>query len=184
MNELVARVRDFLANLSERERLLLGGVGGLLGLLLVYAVLVRPVLGLRGRAVARVAAAEQDMASMTRLQAEYDEVNGRLAAVEQRIKQGPTGNIFTTLESLAKQSAIAVDSMEPEATPTTSGARYRETKVQVVLKGVTLAQIVSYLQGIESAPQLLSIKSLRLHTRADKPDLLDVTFTVSSFEST
>ena len=180
MSELLGRVRDFLANLSPRERLLLGGVAGLFALLVVYAALVRPVLALRGRAAARVETAEQDIAAMTRLRAEYDEVNGRLAAVEQRIAQGPSGNIFTTLESLAKQSAIAVDSMEPQAPQ--AGTRYRETKVQVVLKGVTLAQMVSYLQGIESAPQLLSIKSLRVHTRADKPDLLDVTFTVSSFE--
>ncbi|HBZ72188.1 MAG TPA: hypothetical protein DEP35_21640 [Deltaproteobacteria bacterium] len=182
MSELLARARDFIANLSPRERLLLGGVAGLLGLLILYGVLVRPVLAMRGRAARRVAAAEQDLAAMARLRAEYDEVNGRLAAVEQRIAQGPSGNIFTTLESLAKQSAIAVDSMEPQAAQ--AGTRYRETKVQVVLKGVTLAQMVSYLQGIESAPQLLSIKSLRVRTRADKPDLLDVTFTVSSFEPT
>jgi len=180
MSELLARVRDFIANLAARERLLLGGVAGLFGLLLLYGLVVRPVLGMRTRASARVTAAEQDLAAMTRLRAEYDEVNGRLAAVEQRIAQGPTGNIFTTLESLAKQSAITVDSMEPQAAQ--AGTRYRETKVQVVLKGITLAQMVSYLQGIESAPQLLSIKSLRVRTRADKPDLLDVTFTVSSFE--
>ncbi|HME69636.1 MAG TPA: type II secretion system protein GspM [Myxococcota bacterium] len=180
MSELLARVRNFLANLSARERLLVGGVGGLFGLLVVYGILIRPVLGMRGRAAARVVTAEQDIAAMARLRAEYDEVNGRLAAVEQRIAQGPSGNIFTTLESLAKQSAITVDSMEPQAAQ--AGTRYRETKVQVVLKGVTLAQMVSYLQGIESAPQLLSIKSLRVRTRADKPDLLDVTFTVSSFE--
>jgi hypothetical protein len=29
---------------------------------------------------------------------------------------------------------------------------------------------------------MLSIKSLRIRTRADKQELLDVTFTVSSFE--
>jgi type II secretory pathway component PulM len=182
MSELWARARDFLANLSARERVLLGGVAGLFSLLVVYGILVRPVLMLRGRATARVEAAEQDIAAMARLRAEYDEVNGRLGAVEQRIAQGPSGNIFTTLESLAKQSAITVDSMEPQAAQ--AGTRYRETKVQVVLKGVTLAQMVSYLQGIESAPQLLSIKSLRVRTRADKPDLLDVTFSVSSFEPT
>jgi len=182
MSELLARVRTFLANLSERERLLLTAVAGVFGLIVLYGIGVRPVLAMRRRADARVAAAEQDIAGMARLRAEYDEVNGRLAAVEQRIAQGPTGNIFTTLESLAKQSAITVDSMEPQAAQ--AGTRYRETKVQVVLKGVTLAQMVSYLQGIESAPQLLSIKSLRVRTRVDKPDLLDVTFTVSSFEPT
>ena len=181
MNDLVARVRDFVANLSPSERMLLSAVGGLVGLILVYVLAVAPVLSARSRALQRVDAAEQDLASIVRLRGEYDEVNGRLAAVEQRIAQGPTGNIFTTLEALARQSAVTVDSMDPQ--PASPGGRYRETKVQVVLKAVTLAQMVSYLHGIESAPQLLSIKSLRVRTRADKPDLLDVTFTVSSFEA-
>jgi hypothetical protein len=117
---------------------------------------------------------------MQRLRREFDEVNGRLSAVEGRIQEGPRGNIFTTLESLAQQAAIKVDAMEPQ--PSTASERYKETKVQVVLKAVTLAQTVQYLQGIETAPQVLSVKSLRVKTRQDKPDLLDVTFTVSSFE--
>jgi type II secretory pathway component PulM len=181
MNGLLARLRDVLSNLSDRERLLVGAVAGALVLVLLWFALLGPVIGSRSRARSRTARAEQALSSFSRLRADYDEVNGRLSAVEARIRQGPAGNIFTTLETLARQSAVNVDSMEPQAAAPAAG--YRETKVQVVLKGVTLAQIVSYLQGIESAPQLLSIKSLRLRTRADKPDLMDVTFTVSSFEA-
>ena len=70
--------------------------------------------------------------------------------------------------------------MEPQASP--ANDRYRETKVAVGLQGVTLPQTVNYLHQIESADQLLSVKSLRIRTRPEKPELLDVTFTVSSFE--
>jgi len=38
------------------------------------------------------------------------------------------------------------------------------------------------LGRIESSGELLSVKTLRIRTRADKPELLDVVFTVSSFE--
>ena len=70
--------------------------------------------------------------------------------------------------------------MEPRAS--LSDDSYRETKVQVVLKGATLTHMVNYLHRIEAANQLLSVKSLRIRTRPDNPELLDVTFTVSSFE--
>jgi hypothetical protein len=70
--------------------------------------------------------------------------------------------------------------MEPQAAP--SNDRYRETEVEVGLKGVTLPQTVSYLHEIENSGELLTVKSLRIRTRVDKPDLLDVVFTVSSFE--
>ena len=107
-------------------------------------------------------------------------VHGRLATVEERIRSGPRGEIFTTLEKLAADSALKVDSMEPRTSPASDS--YRETKVQVALKGVTLPQLVNYLHRIDSSEQVLSIKSLRIRSRKDKPDLLDVTFTVSSFE--
>ena len=107
-------------------------------------------------------------------------MSGRLAVFEQRIHGGPSGEIFTSLEKMAQESAVKIDSMEPRTTP--ASEEYRETKVQLTLKGVTLAQVVGYLHRIENAPQLLSIKTLRIRTRPDKPDLLDVTFTVSSFE--
>jgi hypothetical protein len=70
--------------------------------------------------------------------------------------------------------------MEPQASP--SHDRYRETKVEVGLREVTLAQAVSYLHEIEQTPQPLSVKALRIRTRQEKPEFLDVTFTVSSFE--
>jgi type II secretory pathway component PulM len=180
MSELWARLRAATADLAPRERLLVGAAGGLLALLLLYLIGVRPFLLWRDRAHARAEEARQQLQAVVRLRQDYDEVNGRLAAVEERIRKGPRGNIFTTLESLATQNAVKVDSMEPQAAA--SSKRYRETRVQVVLKGVTLAQVVGYLQGIESAPQVLSVKSLHVRTRADKPELLDVTFTVSSFE--
>lgn len=180
MSDLLGRIRDLLANLSLRERMLVGAVTAIVALLLIWGLVVGPIVGQRSRAVLRVETAEQEIQGLERMKRDLDEVNGRLARVEGRIAQGPQGNIFTTLESLARQSAIKVESMEPQAAP--SSGRYRETKVQVTLKGVTLPQVVSYLGSIESAPQLLSVKSLRMRTRQDKPELLDVTFTVSSFE--
>ena len=66
--------------------------------------------------------------------------------------------------------------MEPQATP--SNNRYRETKVEVALKQVTLGQTVSYLHQIESSDEVLSVKSLRMRTRKEAPDFLDVTFAI------
>ncbi len=180
MSEWWARLRALYGDLSDRERILVAGAGALLGVLLVYAAVVAPLLSSIDRGTQRALTAEQEVAEMQRLRVEYDRIQSRLAGVERQIQQGPKGNIFTTLETLARQSAVKVDSMEPQAA--SSSERYRETKVQVVLKGVTLTQMVAYLDGIESAPQRLSVKSLRIRTRADKPELLDVTFTVSTFE--
>jgi len=180
VGEILARVRAAFEDLTPRERLALAGMGVALGLALVWFAVVQPIQGAREDARARVARAETQIELMARQRAQYDEIAGRLQRVEARIARGPKGNIFTTLENLARNSAIKIESLEPQAAP--AGDRYVEEKVQVVLKSVTLNQLSQYLEQIEGAPQLLSIKALRIRTRVDKPELLDVTFTVSSFE--
>jgi len=159
----------------------------MLAVAIVWFGLVAPLVDAVSNAGLRVETAERNLEVARRVQGELAALQTNLVALEQRIRQGPQGNLFTTLEQLAAQSAVKVESMEPQASPASDA--YRETKVQVALKQVTLAQVVNFLHKIESAQQPLSVKSLRVRTRSEqkggaKVDLLDVTFTVSSFEPT
>jgi type II secretory pathway component PulM len=180
VKKLWSRLRAAFDDLSDRERILVSIVGALLVALVFYFGIIRLSFGLRGDAQQRLTQAEQQLMVMSRLRREFDDVNVRLTSVEERIQNSTRGNLRTTLESLARASKVTVESMEPQATP--SNDRYRETKVEVALKQVTLRQTVSYLHEIESSDEVLSVKSLRMRTRKDQPDFLDVTFTVSTFE--
>jgi type II secretory pathway component PulM len=180
MKELWGRLQLAFDNLSSRERILLLSVGALVILTIVYFGGVQTILNLRDSTESRTIGAEQQLRVMSRLRREYDDVEQRLTAVEKRITSGTRPNLRTTLATLAQSSLVKIESMEPQATP--SNKRYRETKVEVGLKEITLAQTVRYLHQIETAPEVLSVKSLRIRTRRDKPEYLDVTFTVSTFE--
>lgn len=180
MNAWIERLRTAYAHLQPRERLLVTLAGGLVLVALLYALVLMPLLGAVSSLGERRDTAEQQLRAMARLRRDYDEVAGRLAEVERRIAASPRGNLRTALESLASRAQVKVESMEPQASP--ANASYRETKVEVALKEVTLAQTVSYLHEIEASPQVLSVKSLRIRSRPDESGLLDVSFTVSSFE--
>ncbi|MGH7338013.1 MAG: type II secretion system protein GspM [Myxococcota bacterium] len=180
MSEWWDRLLNAFNGLEQRERMLVSLVGVLFGTALLYLVVVAPILRASDRGEERHATADQRLQVMQRLRRDYDDVQGRLTDVEQRIQRGARSELRTTLESLAQQASVKVDSMEPQASP--AHPKYRETKVEVGLRSATLAQTVNYLHQIDIAPQALSVKSLRIRTRAEQPDLLDVTFTVSSFE--
>jgi type II secretory pathway component PulM len=180
VRDLLARLMIAFGALAPRERLLVGAAGGLVLLALAYALIVNPILGAIERSGQRRATADQELALVNRLADEYRDVKQRLSAVEDRIRSSPAGNLRTTLETLASEAKIPVESMEPQASP--ANEAYRETKVEVGLKSVDLGAMVSYLHQIESSPQVLSVKSLRIRMRPDQSNLLDVTFTVSSFE--
>ncbi len=182
MSELWARFQAVWDNFSAQERLLLSTLGVLLVGILVFLVLINPIFSASANARARVEAAEDDLEIMVRMRREYEAINARLIGVEQRIKNNQDKqNTLTLLESLASGAAVKIDSMEERKSP--DHELYRETRVDVSLKNVTLTQVVSLLHSIESSPRQFSVKGLRIKTRADKDDTLEVAFTVSSFEA-
>ncbi len=184
MRELLKRLRAAWDGFSSRERILVSAVVALFSVMLLSVAVVNPILGAVRGAHARAEDAERQVTAMQRLRREYDEIQARLGAVEQRVRAGRnrTG-LRTLLESLAKSSAVKIDAMEERQAPDSD--RYRQTKVEVSLKHVTLSQTVNYLHNIESADRVLTVKSLRIKSirgRSDQGELLDVTFAVSSFE--
>lgn len=165
MNEWLNRFRAWFDGLARREKLLVSAAGAVIGLSLVILLGVQPLAAARAAAAERAEAAEQRLAAVKEVKQRFDEVSGRLGAVEQRIQGGQPGNLLATLQDLAQQSAVTLDSIEPRTAP--ASPPYRETKLQVTLGNATLPQLVRYLHLIESAPQVLSIKSLRIRVRPD-----------------
>jgi type II secretory pathway component PulM len=180
VNEWLGRFRAWFDSLARREKLLVAAAGGATAFALFLVGVVQPLLGARSSAAARAEAAQQEFRAVSEIKTRYDEVSGRLASVERRIASGPQGNLLATLQDLASKSAVKLDSIEPRSAP--SAPPYRETKLQVTLANTSLPQVVRFLHEIESAEQVMSVKSLRLRMRADQPGMLEVTFTVSSFE--
>ena len=180
MKQWIDRINAALGGLAPRERLLVAAAGGLLAVALVYLLIVNPILSALENSSRRLDTADQQLRVMKHLRRQYDDVQHRLTDVERRIRSSSRGNLRTALEALAGKANVKVESMEPQASP--ASETYRETKVEVGLRNVTLAQTVSYLHQIEASPQVLSVKALRIRTRPELPEFLDVTFTVSSFE--
>jgi type II secretory pathway component PulM len=190
VNELLGRVRVIWNGLAAREQMLVGVAGGGLAVILLVFGIVMPVMGATDRAVETADGAERQLALMHRMKRDWDGLHVRLDSVESRIQAAGQGeNLLTLLEALAQRAGFKPTSMEKRQSG--ESVEYEETKVEVSLKNVTLQQAVGYLSSIESASQPLSVKSLRIKRRpgagrgqnAAPVDLLDVTFSVSSFKT-
>jgi type II secretory pathway component PulM len=181
VSELWSRVQTLWDGFSPREKGLVGAVGGMLVASLLMFAVVNPILDATDRARERVETAELQLETMKRLRRDYEAIEARLHGVEERIRANrDRQHTLTLLESLASTAAVKIDSMEERKSP--DHALYRVTRVDVELKKVTLTQVVTFLHGIESSPRQFSVKGLRIKTRPDLNDLLDVSFAVSSFE--
>ncbi len=182
MSELLARLNAAWNGLSPRERILSGAAMGLTVLSIVVVGIIQPIVALSGNIETRVEAAEQQLEAMNRLRRQYDVVNASLSKVEEQILSNhQKRNLLTLLESLAASSSVRVDSMEERKAQ--DDEKFKETRVEVRLKSVSLRDTISYLHAIEASNQLLTVKSLRIKDRPDKSSLLDVTFNVSTFDA-
>ncbi len=182
MNELLARLGGAWNSLSPRERILCRTAAGLIVFAALFVGVLQPIMTLADSIEHRVEAAEQQLRVMNRLRRQYDVVNASLTKVEERIRANhEQRNLLTLLESLAASSSIRVDSMEERKAQ--DDAKFKETRVEVRLKSVSLRDTVTYLHAIESSDRLLTVKSLRIKNRPDKSSLLDVTFNVSTFDT-
>ncbi len=166
--------------LSLRERILVLSASTLTLLVLFLFLGILPILGALDRAQLRVQTAEDQMLLFASLAEQYQAVHTSLEQKKSVIENGPRGQALSKLEALAQRANLRVDSMAPESAG--RNEKYVETKVLVNLKGVGLADVVNYLSQIESAQENFAIKTLRIQANRNQATLLDVTFTVSSFE--
>ncbi len=182
MNGLLDRLRTALASLAPRERLLLAGAGGVLLLTILWlASRCR-----RSRACAR-RGTRRCRRARSRLGAPATSQARRTPGPPRRRRAAhPRGTGGEHLHH-ARGSRPAVGRegrVDGAAGRAGAGSATRRPRSRSCLKQVTLAQAVAFLHGVDSSPQLLSVKSLRIRTRAEqKEEMLDVTFTVSSFEA-
>ncbi len=181
MNELFAPLRRFLQERSPRERwLIVLGVCALVGIALDGWVLSP----LRARAAALEAETQRlegDLLRAAQVAREVRLLNAQVAHVETRIRPGEKTNLFTLLETLATRAGVReqLESIKPKQP--SGNDRFPETRVEVSLKGTTLGQTVRFLHEIESSPLHLIVRSLRIKARGDETNLLEVSFSVSSF---
>jgi general secretion pathway protein M len=169
-------------NLGGREKLVLIAGGVAVALLLFYRFGLSPALE-RLRMLDRlVATKERDLHEMKSLRETYlaqkslmEEVNRSLA------QRGQDFAIFSFLEDLANKTGIKNNIMYMKPALTTPGELFRESSVEMRLEGIALQQLTRYLYDIEQAPQLLRVRRMHIKPRPANPELLDVTFQVSTF---
>jgi general secretion pathway protein M len=168
--------------LGGRAKLAITVGGVAVALLLFYRFGLSPTLE-RLRMLDRlIAIKERELHEMKTLRETYLAQNRVMAEVKQSLTQRDKDfAIFSFLEDLANKTGIKnnIKSMTPALS--TPGELFRESSVEMRLEGIALQQLSRYLYDIERAPQLLRVRRMHIKPRPADPDLLDVTFQVSTF---
>lgn len=176
------RLREWLGGLSRRERLMLAGGAGLLGLLVLWGA----VGGVRERMAGRQASIERmekSMEDLRRMAVEYRGLDAALHAVEAQISEASVDKVMGTLERIASEEGLGdrIESMKPRASGG-NDPEYEEIGVDVHLTKMDTESLVRFLFKVDSAPGYIKVKRLKLAGKGEPGSrTLDALVQVSTF---
>lgn len=173
-----------LSKLSRREKIIVAGGGGLLILFLLTQLVIAPVLERKARMNRAVMSKSQMLADMLRLKSEYESLSSLAKQSEARFTRRDKGfTLFSFLDQLAGQARVKerVSYMRPTKTEQ-KNSPLKLSRVEMKLEAVTLEQVTTFLHGVETSQNMVSVSKLSITRRDQKEGLLDVILQVDTLE--
>lgn len=178
MKATVDTLLAFLDRLSVRERRLLAVLTVLVCSSAFYALAIQPALASRASMELRIATLKRDMGAIEVLATRIDNIQQRLTQ-EQGAPEGD-GSLFALVDRLTSTTVPpgSVESIVPNKGTGRRGTR--KSSVDLRLGGISLAQLVKLLAGIEAQAGTLHVLHLDLKRQYENHSLFDATITVAS----
>ena len=167
--------------LSQRERIILVA-GAIIVVLLIFLFgVVAPYRAALERLDSKIASRQRQLVELGQLSNQYHQLQRQLAASERRFSEDADFSLLSFVEATSIRLAGRDNliSMRPQPAATVEG--FREETVEVKLEKVRLHQLVQLLYAAETAPAPMLVKNLRVKTRFDDRNLLDVVVTFASY---
>lgn len=165
----------------KRERMALLGGGSFLFLLLLYQLGISPLRERIEILEGKIRSREEDLEEIRSLKNEYRSQRQNLKLIEQGLVAREEGfHLFSFLERLTVECGIRerISSMKPRERPVSDS--YKESVVEVKLKGIDLSELAAYLYSIENPNRFLTINNLCLKPQRASPGKVEVSFEVST----
>ncbi|GIX49507.1 MAG: hypothetical protein KatS3mg131_3718 [Candidatus Tectimicrobiota bacterium] len=168
-------------NLQLREKLFVLGAAVAVLLALLFLLVIDPLLARAALLDRQIQAAERQLRELQDLRRQYLHQKQLLDQINARLRQQQNFSLFSKLEELARESGLREKLLYMKPVVSAPSEAYNEEAVEIKMEGVTLAQLVRYLQQVETAPQFLKIKRLHIKPRLDDRQQLSAVFRVSTF---
>lgn len=138
------------------------------------------------RLTKKVDVLNSDLEKIENLRKQLEESNRLISQLTSSFKSGDDGEaLISVVEDILVNEQIDRGSFSIKDSNTSAPAiddLYNEKSIDVEIRKIPLNKIVDLLYKVQIRPSLLKVSNLRIRTRFDNPDLIDVNFRISSFE--
>lgn len=189
IKELFAGIRESIesniniSELTERDRYIIYGVAGFLAVIIIYLA-VFSFSSKVSNLEKRVLTLETDLQRVANLKSEYIESSRQLKNL---VKSGSkqTGPLISVVEKVLLSESVERKNFSiKDRNQRSKDAEdiYNEKSVEVQIKQIPLGKMIDILYAFQSKNTNLKVKGLRIRTRFDNSNSVDIYFMVSTFE--
>jgi general secretion pathway protein M len=174
-----------LKKLNRREKYIVYGACGLIGLLIIVQFVITPFVENKNQMKRNLQTKKSELAEMQRLQAEHKTLKTKLQLSQTSIgKREKEFTLYSFLNQLAGQAGIKdrISYMRPTTTAQKNSS-YKLSRVEMKLDDVTLEQLTSYLYGIETSKNMVIVKKLSISKKEKDEGLVNVILQVETLET-
>ncbi len=171
-------------NLNKREKYAVYAASGLIAVFILIQVIISPVINKRERLTRTLQAKTKILEEMRILQSEYAIIREKARLSKKRFKaRNKDFTLFSFLDRLADKSGIKnhITYMKP-STSAREKSGYKVSKVEMKLQGITLKQLTSYLHGVETSKNIVSIKRISIVKTGIKEGYVNVVLQIETVE--
>jgi len=171
-------------NLQRRERVILSVAGAVLALFIIAHLIIFPIVDRRARLRQQIVTRTRALQEMHLLKSEYVALTQTIHNGEAQLKNRPKGfTLFSFLDALAGKSGIKqnIIYMKP-STSNLKGSPYALSMVELKINALTMAQLVTFLHGVEETPNMIWIKRISISKGEKDNQLLNSILQVETFQ--
>ncbi len=169
--------------LSQREKLMVGGVGTALVLFIGFFIHMGFSSSLNSMS-SRIDNKTKKLVQIIELRKDFEDAKQGQRLSQERMRRGASIDLKATIEQQAEKLGVAIQDMKSNPPNVDAESGIQENKVAVNIELITLDRLVDFLTGIERSSQTVAVRKLRVKKSFKQPDHLEVSFSVSNFQLT
>ncbi len=165
----------------EKKMVILAGVA-----LVVFIVVqfgVYPLFDQRSRLHNRLVSKEKALREMQLLQHQFQQLNKQSGSMADMLDQREQGfSLFAFLEQNADESEVKEHITYMKPSESQDGEQFAQSRVEMKLQGVSLAQLLAFMENAESPQHLVGIAKVTIQENTKEEGSLDATLVMVSVE--
>lgn len=170
--------------MAKREKLMVMGLAAVVCSLLLFNFLFSPLLEKRQRLQASLVKKEQQLVEIRKLQQEYQSLSHQSGDIQERLAQRPkTFTLFSFIEQQAAAAKIKQQISYLKPSEVEGEGPLHESRVDMKLQRITLADLVNFLKGVESTKDVVFINRISIQEHGKDAGYLNTVIQIITFRT-